>query len=56
MTELLFLKDSYIKEFTANVTGHVDGGIILDRTAFYIGAEANLATKECFWRMGWNIR
>ena len=37
MTELLFLKDSYIKEFTAKVTEHVDGGIILDRTAFYIG-------------------
>ena len=37
MTELLFLQDSYIKEFAAKVTEHVDGGIILDRTAFYIG-------------------
>ena len=37
MTELLFLTDSYIKEFNAKVTEHVNGGIILDRTAFYIG-------------------
>ena len=37
MTELLFLKDSYIKEFAANVLECVEGGVVLDQTAFYIG-------------------
>ena len=37
MTELLFHSDSYIKEFKATVTEVVDNGVVLDRTAFYIG-------------------
>ncbi|MEE3012608.1 MAG: alanyl-tRNA editing protein [Chloroflexota bacterium] len=37
MTELLFHADSYLKEFEATVTDVVDGGVILDRTAFYAG-------------------
>ena len=37
MTELLFLKDSYIKEFAASVVECVQGGVVLNRTAFYIG-------------------
>ena len=37
MTELLFHSDAYLQEFTATVTEVVDGGVILDRTAFYIG-------------------
>jgi misacylated tRNA(Ala) deacylase len=39
MAELLYQTDSYVKEFTARVTG-VDaeqGGVLLDRTAFYPG-------------------
>src|SRR6266498_737280 len=39
MTELLYQTDSYLKEFSAQVTGHVpeQNGILLDRTAFYPG-------------------
>jgi misacylated tRNA(Ala) deacylase len=37
MTDLLCLEDAYVKEFTAEVTGHVDGGVVLSRTAFYPG-------------------
>ena len=38
MTELLFLKDAYLREFTATVAEVTDaGGVVLDRTAFYIG-------------------
>ena len=35
MSELLFLQDAYLKVFTATVAALKDGGIILDRTAFY---------------------
>ncbi|MHA1668374.1 MAG: alanyl-tRNA editing protein [Candidatus Heimdallarchaeaceae archaeon] len=34
MTELLFQKDSYLKEFTATVKAIEEQGLILDRTAF----------------------
>jgi len=34
MTELLFQKDSYLKEFTATVKAIEEQGIILDKTAF----------------------
>ena len=37
MTDLLFQQDSYIKEFQATVTEVVEGGVVLDRTAFYVG-------------------
>ena len=38
MTELLFLNDAYVSEFDAVVTEVTDdGGVVLDRTAFYIG-------------------
>ena len=38
MTELLFLNDAYVSEFDAVVTAvTADGGVALDRTAFYIG-------------------
>ena len=37
MTELLFHSESYFKEFQAIVTDVVDGGVVLDRTAFYTG-------------------
>ncbi len=36
-TELLYLDDSYLKEFDARVVDVVDNGVILDRTAFYPG-------------------
>lgn len=39
MTELIFQKDSYIKEFECKVTGvdENENAVLLDRTAFYIG-------------------
>ena len=37
MTELLFLVDSYTREFQAHVTELVDDAVVLDRTAFYAG-------------------
>jgi misacylated tRNA(Ala) deacylase len=37
MTELLCLTDSYLQEFEATVTGQVEGGVVLDQTAFYPG-------------------
>ncbi|HEM60771.1 MAG TPA: alanyl-tRNA editing protein [Chloroflexi bacterium] len=35
MTELLYLEDSYLREFTATVTAVVGDGVVLNRTAFY---------------------
>jgi misacylated tRNA(Ala) deacylase len=37
MTELLYQMNSYLREFEAQVTDTVDGGVVLDRTAFYPG-------------------
>ncbi len=37
MTELLFLADAYLREFSAVVTDVVQNGVVLDRTAFYAG-------------------
>ena len=39
MTELLYLADSYLKEFSAAVVGHdaKQNGVLLDRSAFYPG-------------------
>jgi len=37
MTELLYMDDSYLKEFEATVTAVQDGAVALDRTAFYPG-------------------
>ncbi len=35
MAELLFMKDCYIKRFEAEVADIREGGVVLDRTAFY---------------------
>jgi misacylated tRNA(Ala) deacylase len=37
MTSLLFLTDAYLQTFPATVIAHKDGGVVLDRTAFYPG-------------------
>ena len=37
MTELLAQIDAYLREFPAIVTEVVEGGVVLDRTAFYTG-------------------
>ena len=35
MTELLYLTESYLREFTATVVDITEDGVVLDRTAFY---------------------
>ncbi|MBR9680644.1 MAG: alanyl-tRNA editing protein [Candidatus Altiarchaeota archaeon] len=35
MTELLHMKDNYLRRFKATITEIVENGIVLDRTAFY---------------------
>jgi len=35
VTELLYLRDAYLRTFTARVTEARDGWVVLDRTAFY---------------------
>ena len=37
MTELLYTTDAYLHAFEATVTAQLDGGVVLDRTAFYPG-------------------
>lgn len=37
MTELIYLNDSYVQEFEAQVSGVLEGAVVLDRTAFYPG-------------------
>ncbi len=37
MSEMLYLTDAYLKAFEATVTAQVEGGVVLDRTAFYPG-------------------
>ncbi|MFZ5915998.1 MAG: alanyl-tRNA editing protein [Chloroflexota bacterium] len=37
MTELIYMQDSYLHEFSATVTAAQDGAVVLDRTAFYAG-------------------
>lgn len=44
MTELLYLEDSYMQEFTATVVGRdlEQNGVVLDRSAFYPGGGGQL--------------
>ena len=44
MTELLYLKDSYLREFEAEILGHdvERSAVLLDRTAFYSGGGGQL--------------
>lgn len=37
MTDLLFHSEAYMREFKATVIEVMDSGVVLDRTAFYIG-------------------
>jgi misacylated tRNA(Ala) deacylase len=37
MTELLYETDSYVQRFETTVVEQVEGGVVLDRTAFYPG-------------------
>ena len=57
MTELLYLDDSYLREFDAVVTDRRDGAVVLDRTAFYAGGggqpndEGTLSSGNRVWRV-----
>jgi len=44
MTNELFLKDAYLKEFAAKVVRHAGREMILDGTAFYPAAEVSPRT------------
>ena len=37
MTEMLYLTDAYVQNFAATVVAQIEGGVVLDRTAFYPG-------------------
>ena len=45
MTNLLYQTDAYLKEFSARVVEHLDGGLVLDQTAFYPGGGGQPADR-----------
>ena len=51
MTELLYLRDSYLSEFEAEVVGQdVDqNSVLLDRSAFYPGGGGQLPDQGALW-------
>ena len=51
MTELLYLTDSYCKEFEAVVLGHdlKQNGVMLSRSAFYPGGGGQLPDQGALW-------
>ena len=57
MSELLFLQDAYLKNFHAAVIEELDGGVVLDRTAFYPGGGGQpcdfgmLSAGEASWQV-----
>ncbi len=52
MTELIYLRDSYIKEFTATVSGQAakENAVLLDRTAFYPGGGGQLPDQGLLYQ------
>ena len=58
MTELLYLQEAYLKEFTAAVVELVNGDVVLDRSAFYPGGGGQpcdfgaLASGDETWQVG----
>lgn len=57
MTQLLYLTDSYLREFEATVTQSKDNAVVLDRTAFYPGGGGQpadigtLTTEDATWHL-----
>ena len=51
MTDLLYLEDSYLKEFTATVLSHdlEQNGVLLDRSAFYPGGGGQQPDQGALW-------
>jgi misacylated tRNA(Ala) deacylase len=58
MTDLLYITDSYLQSFTASVLAHVDGGVVLDRTAFYPGGGGQPSDKGTLRNMDrtWQVK
>lgn len=58
MTELLYHRDAYLKEFDAEIIERVDKGVILNRSAFYPGGGGQpadvgvLSQDEKTWQLG----
>ena len=55
MTDFLFHHDSYLKEFEATITEVVEGGAVMDRTAFYIGGGGQPCDTGVLIHMGQEI-
>lgn len=57
MTELLYLSDPYIQRFEATIVDHIDGAVVLDKTAFYPGGggqpsdQGQLFADEDLWQV-----
>ena len=57
MTKLLYLEDAYLQEFPATVVEVVNGGVVLDQSAFYPGGGGQpcdfgtLAMGENMWQV-----
>ena len=51
MTDLLYLEDSYMREFTATVVAHDldQNGVVLDRSAFYPGGGGQQPDQGALW-------
>ena len=51
MTDLLYLENSYLREFTATVVGQdlEQNGVVLDRSAFYPGGGGQLPDQGSLW-------
>ena len=58
MTELLYLQDAYLREFSATVVEVVNGGVVLDRSCFYPGGGGqpcdfgSLSAGDKSWQVG----
>lgn len=57
MTETVYAVDAYVRTFEAVVTEHLEGGVLLDRTAFYPGGGGQpcdvgvLSGEQTQWRV-----
>ncbi|UCE09213.1 MAG: alanyl-tRNA editing protein [Candidatus Thorarchaeota archaeon] len=52
MTELLHMRDNYLKEFDATVSSVGEGYVVLDRTAFYPEGGGQSGDKGELWSAG----
>lgn len=45
MSNLLYMTDAYVQTFTTAVAGHLEGGVLLEQTAFYPGGGGQPADR-----------